>query len=193
MHNLALYYNFSKVTIGSKKCCEINGLSLHCGNRSFAKHEQPFRQRSTHIVVFRWVSLLLFWNSLNSWAFYSLWHWIFSPLVNNSAQNRDMSNQVTVMYQVNIIGCGVFTTHGEDVAMFLLHSIQELGGIFSKFKCVAQPGDHSFVQRGVTLGSKTNSNNKINQSANGSFTHNIQSHPQYHMIFQCTHFVCVYE
>lgn len=52
------------------------------------------------------------------------------------------------------LSSGVFSqlTHCEYGSMFTLHPGQELGSIFSKFKCVSQPWDQSFVQRRLLLG-----------------------------------------
>lgn len=46
------------------------------------------------------------------------------------------------------------STHRENVPMFPLHAIKELGSVSSKFQCVAQPWDQPFVERGLALGSE---------------------------------------
>lgn len=42
-------------------------------------------------------------------------------------------------------------TYCENVAVLLLHSIQELGNVFSKFEGVTQPWNRSFVKRRFTF------------------------------------------
>lgn len=60
---------------------------------------------------------------------------------------------VNSFWQTYIIGDLFLSTYRENVAMFQLHSIQELGNVFSKFERMAQPWNHPFVKRRLSSGS----------------------------------------
>lgn len=67
---------------------------------------------------------------------------------------KDFHIQLLLMSKLKLVKFKFSATYSEYVAMFQLHSCNELGCIFSKLKCMTQPWDYSSVQRWLTLGSK---------------------------------------